>query len=86
MILINFPLHCKGYGSFRHELDTALWIKFYSTFFFHLQMKPDDVVLLTYPKCGTTWMQEVLWTMRNNPELDNPMAAAPVNARVAFLE
>lgn len=51
-----------------------------------MQTKPSDVVLLTYVKCGTTWLQEVVWTMRNNPNLDHPMAGMPINARVAFLE
>ncbi|KAK8405093.1 hypothetical protein O3P69_001583 [Scylla paramamosain] len=27
---------------------------------------------MTFPKCGTTWMQEIVWTMLHNPNLDNP--------------
>ncbi|KAF2352176.1 Sulfotransferase domain, partial [Trinorchestia longiramus] len=45
-----------------------------------------DVMVMTYPKCGTTWVQEVVWTMRNNPDLDNPAAAESINFRVPFLE
>ncbi|KAK7076217.1 Sulfotransferase (sult) [Halocaridina rubra] len=53
---------------------------------YNFKVKPNDVYIVTWPKCGTTWTQEIVWTMRNNPNLDNPLAKAPVNARVPFLE
>lgn len=35
--------------------------------------KPGDVFILTYPKCGTTWMQNiVLQIFRKGKELENP--------------
>lgn len=35
--------------------------------------KPDDVFIVTYPKCGTTWMQNiVLHIFRKGKELDDP--------------
>jgi len=45
-----------------------------------------DVIIMTYPKCGTSWTQEIVWTLRNNPGLDHPMAGAPVNLRAPFIE
>ncbi|XP_069182590.1 sulfotransferase 1A1-like isoform X2 [Procambarus clarkii] len=41
---------------------------------------------MTWPKCGTTWMQEIVWTMRNNPNLDHPLASLSVMARSPFLD
>ncbi|XP_005189561.4 sulfotransferase 1E1 [Musca domestica] len=31
-----------------------------------VEVLPDDVWLVTLPKCGTTWMQELLWLVMNN--------------------
>lgn len=53
---------------------------------FNFEHKSNDVVIMTYPKCGTTWSQEIIWTMRNNPDLDNPKAKIPVMIRAPFIE
>ncbi|KAK3871889.1 hypothetical protein Pcinc_022990 [Petrolisthes cinctipes] len=38
------------------------------------QFRTEDVVVMGYPKCGSTWVQETVWTMMNNPDLTNPHA------------
>ncbi|XP_068210726.1 sulfotransferase 1C4-like isoform X2 [Palaemon carinicauda] len=48
--------------------------------------KSTDVFVMTYPKCGTTWTQEIVWTMRNNPNLDNPAGKKFIFVRSPFLE
>ncbi|KAF2368088.1 Sulfotransferase domain [Trinorchestia longiramus] len=50
------------------------------------QFRSSDVVVLTYPKCGTTWMQEIVWTMCHNPNLDNPEGEVNLAVRAPFLE
>ncbi|XP_068242972.1 sulfotransferase 1A3-like [Palaemon carinicauda] len=48
--------------------------------------KSSDVVIMTWPKCGTTWTQEVVWTMRNNPDLNNSDALLDIRQRSPFIE
>ncbi|XP_076035259.1 sulfotransferase 1C1-like [Oratosquilla oratoria] len=48
--------------------------------------RPSDLIIMAYPKCGTTWAQEIVWTMRNNPDLDHPEANDQVIFRSPFLE
>uniref|UniRef100_A0A2P2I2D8 Sulfotransferase 1A1-like n=1 Tax=Hirondellea gigas TaxID=1518452 RepID=A0A2P2I2D8_9CRUS len=51
-----------------------------------LQFEDDDVLLMTMPKSGTTWALEILWTMKHNPNFDNPMATEPLNVRSPVIE
>ncbi|XP_068222473.1 sulfotransferase 1B1-like [Palaemon carinicauda] len=58
----------------------------YTTFadkYYNFSFKPDDVVIMTHPKCGTTWLQEIIWTMRNNVNIDTDLA---LDVRSPFIE
>ncbi|CAL4068944.1 unnamed protein product [Meganyctiphanes norvegica] len=81
----------SGYtkGLVRLQPERWLFPKAFTRFadkYYELQWKPSDVCIMTYPKCGTTWMQEIIWTMKNNPDLNNPEASAPLYGRSPFLE
>ncbi|CAL4067962.1 unnamed protein product, partial [Meganyctiphanes norvegica] len=47
--------------------------------------KSDDVVIMTFPKCGTTWMQEIIWTMRNKLDFDTAKKVA-LKFKAPFLD
>ncbi|XP_071550622.1 sulfotransferase 1A1-like [Panulirus ornatus] len=53
---------------------------------YNFQWRGSDVVVSSYARCGSSWGQEIIWTMRNNPDLDNPMDAMPLLAKVPFLD
>lgn len=56
--------------------------EYYSNFKF----RPSDVLIMTHPKCGTTWTQEIVWTMKKNPNLDNPDAEKALITRSPVIE
>ncbi|XP_068223840.1 sulfotransferase 1C4-like [Palaemon carinicauda] len=58
----------------------------YADKIYNFEHKSSDVVIMTYPKCGTTWTQEIIWTMRNNPDLNNPKDQIPLMVRAPFIE
>lgn len=51
----------------------------------NMEVYEDDVWILSYPKCGTTWTQEMVWLINNNLDYE---AAARKNLifRSPFLE
>ncbi|XP_063609965.1 sulfotransferase 1C4-like [Penaeus indicus] len=53
---------------------------------YNFEFREGDVLVMTWPKCGTTWTQEIVWTMRNNPDLNNPEADVAIMDRVPFME
>ncbi|KAK7081668.1 hypothetical protein SK128_014856 [Halocaridina rubra] len=53
---------------------------------FNFKWLPTDVLVMGYPRCGTAWIQEIVWTMRNNPDIDHPMAVLPILGRVPYIE
>lgn len=35
------------------------------------EVRPDDVFVVTFMKCGTTWMQETAWLLMNNLDFES---------------
>lgn len=61
-------------------------IEKYTEDFAAFEFDETDVSVLTFPKSGTTWAQEIIWNMRNNSNLDNPAAATALNIRSPSLD
>ncbi len=37
---------------------------------YNMELRPDDVWVVTYPKCGTTWTQEMVWQIVHGVDLE----------------
>ncbi|XP_065361013.1 sulfotransferase 1E1-like [Calliphora vicina] len=51
----------------------------------NFELRQDDVFVVTYMKCGTTWMQECAWLLMNNLDYEKAQEA-PVMIRSPYLE
>jgi len=49
-----------------------------------MQVREDDIWLVTYPKCGTTWMQEIVTMLTR--DVDQNYGEMPLMLRSPFLE
>merc|ERR1719323_1343947 len=50
-----------------------------------MEVREDDIWVVTPPKCGTTWMQELVWLVANNMDFDRA-STLPQVYRFPFLE
>lgn len=77
------------YGSVRVEpggwFFTAPYL-LYANKYYDFKFKPKDTIIHTYAKSGTTWTQEIIWTLIHNPDLNNPKASLSINNRSPNIE
>ena len=52
----------------------------------NFRLRKDDIFIVTYPKCGTTLTQELMWQVTNNCPLNNEMSKIPILARAPWIE
>ncbi|XP_066979277.1 sulfotransferase 1A1-like [Macrobrachium rosenbergii] len=81
----------KGFEEPLIRLNPGGWVlpKEYLKFankIYNFEIRDTDVMVMTFPKCGTTWAQEIIWTMRNSPNLDHPWASKPPLTRSPFMD
>ena len=51
----------------------------------NMEIFEDDIWVITFPKCGTTWTQEIVWLLNNN--LDYEAARNTfIDVRFPFIE
>jgi hypothetical protein len=52
----------------------------------NMKPRPDDIWIVTYPKCGTTMGKELLWQMSRGCDVTSEESKTTIFARVPFLE
>lgn len=52
---------------------------------YNFKIRESDVVVATFPKSGTTWSQEVVWSMLHDPDLKD-VPRSPLMDRPPYLE
>ena len=52
---------------------------------YNFELRPDDIWIVSYPKCGTTWTQEIVWQIINDLDLETAKSKKS-QERVPFLE
>ncbi|XP_032675693.1 sulfotransferase 1C4-like [Odontomachus brunneus] len=53
--------------------------------FYNFKIRPDDTWVLSYPRSGTTWTQELVWLLSNNLDFETSMKTF-LSERFPFLE
>jgi len=82
--------HFCGYSQPNVEVTPGGWTlpaayQRYSRDIYDFQFEAGDVVVMTYPKSGTTWTQELVWTLVNDPDTTR-RDRDPLMLRSPFLE
>ncbi|PZC82235.1 sulfotransferase 1E1 [Helicoverpa armigera] len=52
---------------------------------YNMQVRPDDVWVITFPRSGTTWIQEMVWLVENNLNFE-AAKKSPLYKRFPMLE
>ena len=49
------------------------------------EVRDDDVYIVSFPKCGTTWTKEMVWNICNDLDFEKAMSV-PLTKRIPFIE
>ncbi|XP_072943493.1 sulfotransferase 1C4-like [Epargyreus clarus] len=71
-------LGSKGYFFFKEFDSTALDI-------YNMPLRPSDTFVVTFPRSGTTWSQELVWLLQTNLDFEGAKAT-PLVTRFPFIE
>ncbi|XP_073944603.1 sulfotransferase 1C4-like [Choristoneura fumiferana] len=52
---------------------------------YNLEVRPDDIWVVTFPRSGTTWTQEMVWLLENHLDYETAREK-PLHERFPMLE
>ena len=80
--LDHVPVRVKEKTTDRHLYTVSQRFLDHAELVYNMKVREDDVWVVTHPKCGTTWAQEIVWnivsgaevvTSARTPFIDGPM-------------
>lgn len=80
---LNVPLKTENWPARWCCLPIDFKLRFKE--FYEFNVKDDDVYVVTFPKCGTTWMQEATWLLVNNLDFEQAKTI-DLKQRSVFME
>merc|ERR1719450_2057027 len=57
-------------GTDRHLVTVSQRFLDHAELVYNMEVREDDVWVVTHPKCGTTWTQEIVWNIVNGVQVD----------------
>ncbi|XP_063701639.1 luciferin sulfotransferase-like [Culicoides brevitarsis] len=75
-------VHCKKFCSTVLPLKHVQFMEDIK----NLEIYRDDIWVITFPKCGTTWAQEAIWQIYNGVDLDSEKSKESLRTRFPFME
>ncbi|XP_077970071.1 sulfotransferase 1 family member D1-like isoform X2 [Styela clava] len=84
MLRVRYLYHFRAFNGCKTLLSNTGMAEIHAEAL-EFQIRDDDVFIATYPKSGTTWMQQIVWLICNNADT-NVAEDKPLSSRIPFLE
>ena len=80
----HVPVRVKEKTTDRHLYTVSQRFLDHAELVYNMEVRKDDVWVVTHPKCGTTWTQEILWNIVNGVQVER--IKEPIRGRSPFLD
>ena len=77
-------MRIKEKGSDNHLQTVSRRFLDHAELVYNMEVREDDIWIVTYPKCGTTWTQEIVWNIVNGVQVDR--IKEPLFGRSPFID
>lgn len=74
----------KEKGSDNHLQTVSRRFLDHAELVYNMEVREDDIWVVTYPKCGTTWTQEIVWNIVNGVQVER--IKEPLFGRSPFID
>ena len=79
-----FSVRLKERSTGQHLYTVSQRFQDHADLVYTMQVRQEDVWVVTPPKCGTTWTQEILWNILNGVQVER--IKEPLRGRSPFID